>query len=158
MKDVVIIRKHSENLKSSVYGSHDYGCNFCIAGSNESSLRKRGYHLTDDEVIDIIHNLPKEFKKYLRFIDDESKAAHYDDKDDEVKDSFEEAKANLKKEVEAAKEESAPLKDLDYSKMNEQELTEFRNALKQYAKNNNIKIHPALKDVEKIIEAIKKAS
>ena len=166
MKPVIMFRKNSENLKSSVYGSHEYGCNYAIAAHNESMLRKRGFHLTDDEVKDILHNIPKDLKKYVRFIDDESKVAHYQNDSEEVQDKFEEAKDSLKKEVnseeavqkEAVQKEATPLNDVDYSNYTEDELNEFRNELKQYAKNNNIKLHPALRDIPKIIAKIKEKS
>ena len=168
MSEIVIIKKSNLSNKSSVYGSYEYGCNFCIAPKNEQLLRKRGYHMTDNEIKDMLYNLPKEFKPFVRFIKDEKDAKHYEEKKikkvKEVIEAVKEMKAEVESEIykeikeetkEVVKEVIASILDVDYSEFDEKQLYEHKLELKAYAKEQGIKIHPALKDIEKIIKKIK---
>jgi hypothetical protein len=163
MNDVVMIKKHNLGTKTSVYGVHVYGCNHCIAPYGEQMLRKRGFHMTDDEIKDMLHNLPKEFKPYVRFISDESKAKHYEENKIEKVKEIIEVKEEIKKEIEKVEEKikdigvgtAQTILDTDYSEFDDDKLYKFKIELKAYAKEQGIKIHPALKDIAKIIEKIK---
>jgi|LGVF01.2.fsa_nt_gb hypothetical protein len=196
MKPITILKKTNLNAKSSVHGVYDYGSNYAIALSNEAMVSRRGFHLNDEDIKNILHNLPKEFKKFIRFIDDESKIEWFNQKEIDLKEKLakkleaEKEKARLKviedgkkaamelikkteeeEKVITAKyeEENKALEDSidgnesndnailneNFSEYDNEQINDYRIRLKAYAKELGIKIHPATKNINKILDKIK---
>jgi hypothetical protein len=196
MKPITILKKTNLNVRSSVYGDFEYGSNYAIADSDEVMVKRRGFHLTDSNIKNILHNLPEEFKPYARFIKDESEVEQFDKPAidakiklaatlvNEAKKAADKEIANAQKLINIAKNtvkkavavvtptksetenkeleegiEDTPLEDNpilneNYSDYDAAQTKDFGVRLKKYAKKTGIKVHPATKDIVKILAKI----
>jgi hypothetical protein len=179
MKPITVLQKHGLNMKSSVHGVYDMGANYAIALNKDALIRKRGFHLNEEDLLNIFHNLPielkQEIKKVMRFVQNQEEIEWYnaikvEPKIEEVKveevetekpkkkkvveprEKFDAEKENeiLESFVEGTETTDTSILDENYSDCSQEQLVDYRKRLKDFAKELGIKIPPATKNIEKI--------
>lgn len=179
MKKVVrVVMNSRKRYKSGVYRDHGRNCELTILPVGINPNPSRGFHISEEDFLNIMHNLPIELEtkveNVLRFIKNDKQLESYEMvkepvvlTEDQLKAAKEllkekeepkepEAKVEVKIEVEPeVKKEENELLQRDWTVMDKEQLFNYRKELKSYANELDIKIAPALKNIEKIINKIK---
>lgn len=183
----VIKKNNNKNMRPSIPRTYGYNAIYSIMNNSESvSLsRQRGLNLTEEQIKDILYNIPKEFEDCVRFVDGPSDFLPYEKKEEvpevpeipeipEVPEAPEEeavkttevpdeeienpSQDNLEdsfSDVQDDEQEEEDLLNVDYSKFTKQEEIDYVKKLKQHAAEKGIKISPATKKIETILEKLK---
>ena len=177
MRNFVMIKKHgNDGMKSDIPRHYSYEAVYGLMLNNEdaTTYKNRSIKLTEESIRDILYNLPEEFENSIRIIKDKKDALPHDfieikepliQKKEEVDhlESVDTKVIDVEDPVEPNDEglggilKPVALLDIDYKNFSKEELAEHVSLLKTHAKDNGITIHPATKNIEKILETIRNA-
>ena len=154
MRKTLIFYEHpKKKFQSSVYRNIKRDGAITIAPENLIINQTRGFHLSEEDLMNMIHNIPEKYKEAIRTIKDNSEIEPYS-KGVKVMATIKPAVDVVKKTLQDLV--STPdLLDFDYEKMTKDEQHEYLLALKKYAETVGIKIHPATKNIASIIQKLK---